>query len=99
MNQGQATDRRNRAARPLAAAVELGDNATAVACDISKVTDLDRLYAGLGDTGRKIDILVANFADYRSGRLSATNFAALVASLGRNAIRCWLSSWAVPSLM
>jgi len=45
-----------------AAAVELGDNATAVACDISKVTELDRLYAGIGDTGRKIDILVANAA-------------------------------------
>jgi NAD(P)-dependent dehydrogenase (short-subunit alcohol dehydrogenase family) len=44
------------------AAKELGDNVTAVQGDVSKSEDLDRLYAAVADSGRRIDAVFANAA-------------------------------------
>jgi NAD(P)-dependent dehydrogenase (short-subunit alcohol dehydrogenase family) len=44
------------------AVAELGSNVTAIAGDITKMEDLDRLYAVVAERGRGIDILVANAA-------------------------------------
>ncbi|SEH48968.1 NAD(P)-dependent dehydrogenase, short-chain alcohol dehydrogenase family [Mycolicibacterium rutilum] len=47
----------------LDAAVEaLGDNVTGVQGDVASAEDLDRLYAAVADTGRRIDVLFANAA-------------------------------------
>src|SRR6201991_316174 len=41
---------------------ELGDNATGVQGDVSKPEDLDRLYAAVTDSGRRVDVVFANAA-------------------------------------
>src|ERR1700754_4292524 len=41
---------------------ELGDNVTGVQGDVSKAEDLDRLYAAVADSGRRIDVVFANAA-------------------------------------
>jgi NAD(P)-dependent dehydrogenase (short-subunit alcohol dehydrogenase family) len=41
---------------------ELGDNATGVRSDVSKPEDVDRLYAAVADSGRRLDIVFANAA-------------------------------------
>lgn len=45
-----------------AAVKQLGDNAVAVRSDVSVAADLDRLYAAVADSGRRIDVLFANAA-------------------------------------
>ena len=45
-----------------AAVKELGDDATGVQGDVSNPADLDRLYAAVADSGRRIDVLFANAA-------------------------------------
>jgi NAD(P)-dependent dehydrogenase (short-subunit alcohol dehydrogenase family) len=45
-----------------AAVEELGDNVTGVQGDVSKAEDLDRLYAAVADSGRRLDVLFANAA-------------------------------------
>ena len=45
-----------------AAVKELGDNATGVQGDVSKAEDLDRLYAAVADSGRRLDVVFANAA-------------------------------------
>ena len=42
------------------AARELGPNATAIRADVSKLAELDTLYATIGSTLERIDVLVAN---------------------------------------
>jgi NAD(P)-dependent dehydrogenase (short-subunit alcohol dehydrogenase family) len=51
------------------AAKELGDNATAVQGDVSKKEDVDRLYAAVADSGRRIDVVFANAAILDVARL------------------------------
>ena len=47
----------------LDAAVKLlGDNATGVQGDVGRAEDLDRLYAAVADSGRRIDVVFANAA-------------------------------------
>src|ERR1700752_1785727 len=41
---------------------EIGDNVTGVQGDVSKAEDLDRLYAALADSGRRLDVVCANAA-------------------------------------
>ncbi len=41
---------------------ELGDQATGVQGDVSKLEDLDRLYAAVADSGRRVDVVFANAA-------------------------------------
>ena len=45
-----------------AAVKELGENATGVQGDVSKAEDLDRLYAAVADSGRRLDVVFANAA-------------------------------------
>jgi NAD(P)-dependent dehydrogenase (short-subunit alcohol dehydrogenase family) len=45
-----------------AAVAQLGEHATAVAGDVSKPADLDRLYAVVADSGRRLDVVFANAA-------------------------------------
>jgi NAD(P)-dependent dehydrogenase (short-subunit alcohol dehydrogenase family) len=45
-----------------AAVKELGDNATGVQGDVGKAEDLDRLYAAVAESGRRIDVVFANAA-------------------------------------
>ena len=45
-----------------AAVEELGDNVTGVQGDVSKAEDLDRLYAAVADSGRRLDVVFANAA-------------------------------------
>jgi NAD(P)-dependent dehydrogenase (short-subunit alcohol dehydrogenase family) len=45
-----------------AAVKELGDNVTGVRGDVAKSEDLDRLYAAVADSGRRIDVVFANAA-------------------------------------
>jgi NAD(P)-dependent dehydrogenase (short-subunit alcohol dehydrogenase family) len=45
-----------------AAVKELGEHATGVAGDVSKQEELDRLYAAVEDSGRRIDVVFANAA-------------------------------------
>jgi NAD(P)-dependent dehydrogenase (short-subunit alcohol dehydrogenase family) len=45
-----------------AAVKELGDNATGVQGDVAKGEDLDRLYAAVADSGRRVDVVFANAA-------------------------------------
>ncbi|MDR3614768.1 MAG: glucose 1-dehydrogenase [Candidatus Obscuribacterales bacterium] len=42
------------------AVAEIGSNATAVQGDVSKLEDLDRLYATIAGQNRKLDVVVAN---------------------------------------
>jgi NAD(P)-dependent dehydrogenase (short-subunit alcohol dehydrogenase family) len=48
---------------------ELGDNATGVQGDVSKAEDLDRLYAAVADSGRRIDVVFANAAIIEAARI------------------------------
>jgi NAD(P)-dependent dehydrogenase (short-subunit alcohol dehydrogenase family) len=48
---------------------ELGDNATGVQGDVSKEEDLDRLYAAVADSGRRIDVVFANAAVLDASRI------------------------------
>ncbi len=48
---------------------ELGDNATGVQGDVSNAEDLDRLYAAVADSGRRIDVLFANAATIDVARI------------------------------
>ena len=41
---------------------EIGDNVTGVQGDVSKAEDLDRLYAAVADSGRRLDVVFANAA-------------------------------------
>jgi NAD(P)-dependent dehydrogenase (short-subunit alcohol dehydrogenase family) len=43
-----------------AAVAEVGPNATGIRGDVSKLADLDRLYAAVAEQGRGIDVLFAN---------------------------------------
>ncbi len=52
-----------------AAVKELGDNAVGVRGDVSNAADLDRLYAAVTDSGRRIDVLFANAAVIDVARL------------------------------
>ena len=45
-----------------AAVKEIGDDVTGVQGDVSKQEDLDRLYAAVADSGRRIDVVFANAA-------------------------------------
>jgi NAD(P)-dependent dehydrogenase (short-subunit alcohol dehydrogenase family) len=45
-----------------AAVKEIGDNVTGVQGDVSKAEDLDRLYAAVADSGRRLDVVFANAA-------------------------------------
>ena len=45
-----------------AAVKELGENATGVQGDVGKAEDLDRLYAAVADSGRRLDVVFANAA-------------------------------------
>src|SRR5689334_19679768 len=45
-----------------AAVKELGDNVTGVQGDVATPEDLDRLYAAVADSGRRIDVVFANAA-------------------------------------
>ena len=45
-----------------AAVKEIGDNVTGVQGDVSKQGDLDRLYAAVADSGRRLDVVFANAA-------------------------------------
>src|SRR5712671_6106352 len=45
-----------------AAVEELGDNVAGVQGDVSKAEDLDRLYAAVADSGRRLDVVFANAA-------------------------------------
>lgn len=61
---------------------ELGDNATGVQGDVSNAEDLDRLYAAVGDSGRRIDVLFANAAVIdvaRIGEITAEHLDKLLA--------------------
>jgi NAD(P)-dependent dehydrogenase (short-subunit alcohol dehydrogenase family) len=48
---------------------ELGDSATGVQGDVSKPEDLDRLYAAVADSGRRIDVVFANAAILEAARI------------------------------
>ena len=48
---------------------ELGDNATGVQGDVSKQEDVDRLYATVADSGRRIDVVFANAAIAEGARI------------------------------
>ena len=48
---------------------ELGDNATGIQGDVSNEEDLDRLYAAVADSGRRIDVVFANAAVIDVARL------------------------------
>ena len=48
---------------------ELGDNVTGVQGDVSKPEDLDRLYAAVADSGRRIDVVFANAAILEAARI------------------------------
>jgi NAD(P)-dependent dehydrogenase (short-subunit alcohol dehydrogenase family) len=52
-----------------AAVKELGDNATVVRGDVSKPADLDRLYAAVADSGRRLDVVFANAATIDVARI------------------------------
>ncbi|MDT7763837.1 MAG: hypothetical protein QOC63_3257 [Mycobacterium sp.] len=45
-----------------AAVEELGDNATGAQGDVGKAEDLDRLYAAVAESGRRLDVVFANAA-------------------------------------
>ena len=45
-----------------AAVNELGENATGVQGDVGKAEDLDRLYAAVAESGRRLDVVFANAA-------------------------------------
>lgn len=45
-----------------AAVKELGENASGIQGDVSKPADLDRLYAAVADSGRRLDVVFANAA-------------------------------------
>jgi NAD(P)-dependent dehydrogenase (short-subunit alcohol dehydrogenase family) len=66
-----------------AAAAAIGSNATAIQCDISKLAELDRLYARISDEAGRLDIVFANagggeFA--RLGEISEEHFDATFAT-------------------
>jgi NAD(P)-dependent dehydrogenase (short-subunit alcohol dehydrogenase family) len=48
---------------------EIGDNVTGVQGDVSKAGDLDRLYAAVADSGRRIDVVFANAATIDVARI------------------------------
>ncbi len=48
---------------------ELGDNAIGVQGDVSKQEDVDRLYATVEDSGRRIDVVFANAAILEAARI------------------------------
>ncbi len=52
-----------------AAVKELGDNVTGVQGDVSKAEDLDRLYAAVADSGRRLDVVFANAAILEVARI------------------------------
>jgi NAD(P)-dependent dehydrogenase (short-subunit alcohol dehydrogenase family) len=52
-----------------AAVRDLGENATGVQGDVSKAEDLDRLYAAVADSGRRLDVVFANAATIEVGRI------------------------------
>jgi len=52
-----------------AAVKEVGDNVTGVQGDVSKAEDLDRLYAAVSDSGRRLDVVFANAATIDVARI------------------------------
>ena len=48
---------------------ELGDDATGVQGDVSNPEDVDRLYAAVADSGRRIDVVFANAAILEAARI------------------------------
>ncbi len=52
-----------------AAVQELGENATGVQGDVGKAEDLDRLYAAVADSGRRLDVVFANAATIDVARI------------------------------
>ncbi|MGW6686387.1 SDR family NAD(P)-dependent oxidoreductase [Streptomyces sp. NPDC054961] len=70
-----------RADELAAAARELGESAVAVRGDASRVEDLDRLFAVVAESGRPVDVLVANagggpaggFAEFTQEQFDATS--------------------------
>ena len=66
-----------------AAVKELGDNATGVQGDVSKAEDLDRLYAAVADSGRRIDVVFANAAILDVARIGEITEEQLDYQLGR----------------
>src|SRR5258705_13491850 len=54
-----------------AAVKELGDNVTGVQGDVSKAEDLDRLYAAVADSGRRLDVVFAKAAVLQVARADA----------------------------
>jgi NAD(P)-dependent dehydrogenase (short-subunit alcohol dehydrogenase family) len=52
-----------------AAVTEIGDNVTGVQGDVSKAEHLDRLYAAVADSGRRLDVVFANAAVIDVARL------------------------------
>jgi NAD(P)-dependent dehydrogenase (short-subunit alcohol dehydrogenase family) len=52
-----------------AAVKDLGENATGVQGDVSKAVDLDRLYAAVAASGRRLDVVFANAATIDVARI------------------------------
>src|SRR3954447_15940723 len=52
-----------------AAVKELGDNATAVQGDVSNQEDVERLYAAVADSGRRVDVVFPNAAILEAARI------------------------------
>src|ERR1700742_1862359 len=52
-----------------AAVKEIGDNVTGVQGDVSRAEDLDRLYAAVADSGRRLDVVFANAATIDVARI------------------------------
>ena len=48
---------------------ELGDDATGVQGDVSNPEDVDRLYAAVADSGRRVDVVFANAAILEAARI------------------------------
>ena len=67
-----------------AAVKELGDNATGIQGDVSKLEDLDRLYEAVADSGRRLDVVFANAAILEAARIGEITEEQLDYQLGVN---------------
>ncbi|HEX3546370.1 MAG TPA: SDR family oxidoreductase [Mycobacterium sp.] len=70
-----------RAAELDAAVKELGENASGVRGDVSKAEDLDRLYAAVAESGRRLDVVFANAATVDVARIGEITEAQLDSQL------------------
>ncbi|RDH76431.1 SDR family NAD(P)-dependent oxidoreductase [Mycolicibacterium moriokaense] len=65
---------------------ELGDHTVGVQGDVSKPEDLDRLYAAVSDSGRRVDVLFANAAILEAARIGDITDVQLDYQLGASVI-------------